>query len=113
MSKIEEGELVLSHEPFNVIEQGKEVMTIISMQAYEQGITTVMEVEPEVYKNPYIYGSPLHLSRAMMNIYSNCIKYNKRMERFRPMSDFFIQMKKYLHISGRSTIQELVSVKTI
>ena len=77
MSKIEEGELVLSHEPFNVIEQGKEIMTIISMQAYEQGITTVMEVEPEVYENPYIYGSPLHLSRAMMNIYSNCIKYNK------------------------------------
>ena len=50
MSKIEEGELVLSHEPFNVIEQGKEVMTIISMQAYEQGITTVMEVEPEVIR---------------------------------------------------------------
>lgn len=67
----------MSHEPFNVIEQGKEIMTIISMQAYEQGITTVMEVEPEVYENPYIYGSPLHLSRAMMNIYSNCIKYNK------------------------------------
>nr|WP_288731962.1 ATP-binding protein [uncultured Anaerobutyricum sp.] len=77
MSKIEEGELVLSHEPFNVIEQGREVMTIISMQAHEQGLTTVMEVEPEVYENPYIYGSPLHLSRAMMNIYSNCIKYNK------------------------------------
>ena len=77
MSKIEEGELVLSHEPFNVIEQGREIMTIIGMQAQEQGLTTVMEVEPEVYENPYIYGSPLHLSRAMMNIYSNCIKYNK------------------------------------
>ena len=54
-----------------------EEYTIIGMQAQEQGLTTVMEVEPEVYENPYIYGSPLHLSRAMMNIYSNCIKYNK------------------------------------
>lgn len=47
MSKIEEGELVLSHEPFNVIEQGREIMTIIGMQAQEQGLTTVMEVEPK------------------------------------------------------------------
>ena len=54
-----------------------EEYTIIGMQAQEQGLTTVMEVEPEVYENPYIYGSPLHLIRAMMNIYSNCIKYNK------------------------------------
>ena len=46
MSKIEEGELVLSHEPFNVIEQGREIMTIIGMQAQEQGLTTVMEVAP-------------------------------------------------------------------
>lgn len=54
-----------------------EEYTIIGMQAQEQGLTTVMEIEPEVYENPYIYGSPLHLIRAMMNIYSNCIKYNK------------------------------------
>lgn len=77
MSKIEEGELVLSHEPFNMIERGREIMTMIDTQAQEQGIITVMDVEPEIYENPYIYGSPLHLSRAMMNIYSNCIKYNK------------------------------------
>ena len=54
-----------------------EEYTIIGMQVQEQGLTTVMEIEPEVYENPYIYGSPLHLIRAMMNIYSNCIKYNK------------------------------------
>lgn len=35
------------------------------------------------------------------------------MEKSEPMSDFFIQMKKYLHISGQSAIQELVSVKAI
>lgn len=26
---------------------------------------------------PYIYGSPLHLRQIFLNIYSNCIKYNR------------------------------------
>lgn len=72
-----------------------------------------MEVEPEVYENPYIYGSPLHLSRAMMNIYSNCIKYNKENGEIRTHVRLLHSDEKYLHISGRSAIQELVSVKTI
>ena len=30
-----------------------------------------------IYEHPFVYGSPLHLRRAMMNIYNNCIKYNR------------------------------------
>ena len=67
-----------------------EEYTIIGMQAQEQGLTTVMEIEPEVYENPYIYGSPLHLIRAMMNIYSNCIKYNKENGEIRSASSIGI-----------------------
>ena len=31
----------------------------------------------KIYEHPFVYGSPLHIRRAMMNIYSNCIKYNR------------------------------------
>lgn len=77
MSKIEEGGLVLNHEPFDLIKYEKETQMLIDMQAQKNGIDFTVHIAPEIYEHPFVYGSPLHLRRAMMNIYSNCIKYNR------------------------------------
>lgn len=78
MAKIEEGSLVLAHEAFNILEEGKEAEVLIGLQAQEAGITAILNYTPEDERFIYVYGSPLHLRRAMMNIYSNCIKYNQK-----------------------------------
>lgn len=78
MAKIEEGSLVLAHEPFNILEEGREAQVLISLQAQEAGITSIVNYTPIDERFTYVYGSPLHLRRAMMNIYSNCIKYNQK-----------------------------------
>lgn len=77
MSKIEEGGLVLNHEPFDLIRYEKETQMLIDMQAQKNGIDFTVHIAPEIYEHPFVYGSPLHLRRAMMNIYGNCIKYNR------------------------------------
>ena len=77
MSKIDEGGLVLNHEPFDLIRYEKETQMLIDMQAQKNGIDFTVHIAPEIYEHPFVYGSPLHLRRAMMNIYSNCIKYNR------------------------------------
>lgn len=78
MAKIEEGSLTLAHEPFNIVQEGREATVLINFQAQEAGITATLHstaLDPSLI---YVYGSPLHLRRAMMNIYSNCIKYNRK-----------------------------------
>ena len=77
MAKIEDGSLVLAHEPFNILEEGREASVIINLQAQEAGISSAVNFTPQDERFTYVYGSPLHLRRAMMNIYSNCIKYNR------------------------------------
>lgn len=77
MAKIEDGSLVLAHEPFNLLAEGREATVIINLQAQESGISTTLNFPPVDERFTYVYGSPLHLRRAMMNIYSNCIKYNR------------------------------------
>lgn len=77
MAKIEEGNLTLAHEPFNIVQEGREATVLINFQAQEAGITATVNaasLDPSLVR---VYGSPLHLRRAMMNIYSNCIKYNR------------------------------------
>lgn len=77
MAKIEEGSLTLAHEPFSLIQDGREATVLINFQAQEVGITAEVDAHTLPPELTYVYGSPLHLRRAMMNIYSNCIKYNR------------------------------------
>lgn len=78
MAKIEDGSLVLAHEPFDILEEGREATVLINLQAQEAGIKAVVNFTQPEERLTYVYGSPLHLHRAMMNIYSNCIKYNRK-----------------------------------
>ena len=77
MSKLESGEIVLGHEPIDLNRLSAEVMTIISQRAAESGITLENDKHSEPVSTPWVYGSPLHLRQIFLNIYTNCIKYNK------------------------------------
>ena len=78
MSKLTSGKYEFSHEPFVISQLMKEVCSIANTSAEAAGITLIYENEndPSVY--PATYGSPLHISRALLNIVGNAIKYNKK-----------------------------------
>ncbi|RHS59428.1 hypothetical protein DW958_19305 [Ruminococcus sp. AM46-18] len=57
MSKIEEGGLVLNHEPFDLIRYEKETQMLIDMQAQKNGIDFTVHIAPEIYEHPFVYGS--------------------------------------------------------
>ena len=75
MSKLEDGKVVLAHERVDLAEISHEVGTIISERATEAGITFTYEKQQLPHR--YVYGSPLHLRQIFLNIYGNCVKYNK------------------------------------
>ena len=75
MSKLEDGTVELAHDPMSLIDVSREVGTIISERTAEAGITFLVgEQELPV---PYVYGSSLHLRQIFLNIYGNCVKYNR------------------------------------
>ena len=77
MSKLESGEIALSHEVVDLTELAVEIITIVEQRAAEAGIFLEYDKLSGQVKYPYVYGSPLHLRQLFLNIYSNCIKYNK------------------------------------
>ena len=77
MSKLEDGKPVLTHEIINLYELTQDIVTIIIGRAVEAGIEWDYEKGKSVLPYPYIYGSPVHLRQIFLNIYGNCIKYNR------------------------------------
>ncbi len=75
MSKLEDENIEISHEPIDLSEISREVGTIISGRTAEAGIA--FEIGKQELPVSYIYGSPLHIRQIFLNIYGNCIKYNK------------------------------------
>ena len=77
MSQLESGEIVLAREPLDLETLTSDVFTIIEQRAAEAGITMVRDERSDPMELPYVYGSPLHLRQILLNIYTNCIKYNR------------------------------------
>ena len=77
MSKLEDGEVILSHEIISIPDIMKEIDTIVGQRAADSGITMEYYSDGKALDTPYVYGSPLHIRQLLLNIYSNCIKYNK------------------------------------
>lgn len=77
MSKLEDDEVTLAHEAFDLKELERDIITIMSLRASEAGVTIVYDEAADQLKYPYVYGSPLHIRQIFLNVYSNCIKYNK------------------------------------
>lgn len=78
LSKLDDPEVTLSYEAFNVREMAEDILTIIKMRAVDYGITVEYNQGLDAFTYPYIWGSPLHLRQIFINIFSNSIKYNKK-----------------------------------
>lgn len=77
MSKLEDGKANLTHELISLVDLTRDIVNIIHGCAVEAGIEWNFEKNKSVIPYPYIYGSPLHLRQIFLNIYGNCIKYNR------------------------------------
>ena len=77
MSKLESGETTLAHEPMDLNRMGEEILTIVGQRAAESGVTLTFDEHSDQATDLWVYGSPIHLRQIFLNIYTNCIKYNK------------------------------------
>lgn len=75
MSKLEDGAVELAHEVIDLRELSEEVGTIIHVRTVEEGIT--FEIGTQELPFSWVYGSPTHIRQIFLNIYGNCVKYNK------------------------------------
>ena len=74
MSKLESGEVVLEHVPFNLKNLFSQIFVVIDRLADDQDIEITKEIDVEHIK---YMGSPMHLKRLILNILSNAVKYNR------------------------------------
>ena len=77
MSKLEDGDVVLAHEPMDLNHLFAEIQTIIQQRSEEAGIAMEWDSHSDEVSHPYVYGSPVHTRQVFLNIYTNCIKYNQ------------------------------------
>ena len=77
MSKLENEEITLAHEYMDLNELTRDIRTIIGQRAADSGISMIYERNSDKLVYPYVYGSSLHMRQLFLNIYGNCIKYNK------------------------------------
>lgn len=77
MSKLEDGSVVLKREFISLADLMHDIVNIILNRAVESGIEWDYEKGKSTIPYPYIYGSPVHLRQIFLNIYGNCIKYNR------------------------------------
>lgn len=77
LSKMEDENTVLAKDPFDIRNIYSDVLSIAGMRASEDGITLSRVDKARVFDKPFVYGSPLHLRKILLNIINNSIKYNK------------------------------------
>ena len=77
MSKLENDEVDFTEEPVSLLELTLDTVTIARQRALDAGIFWEYEGKTKELPVEYVYSSPLHLRQVFLNIYGNCIKYNK------------------------------------
>lgn len=77
MSKLENDEVEFIEEPVSLMELTMDTVTIARQRAVDAGISWEYEAKTKELPVEYVYSSPLHLRQVFLNIYGNCIKYNK------------------------------------
>ena len=75
MSKLDDDAIELSCEPCDLKEVSRTISTMLTAKVEQEGQT--MEVTEMYLPARYVLTSPLHLRQIFLNIYSNCVKYNK------------------------------------
>lgn len=77
LSKLESGNVELSHEVFDLNALATDIITMAAIEANERGINFYHGDCSGNLIAPFVYGSPLHLRQIFLNIFTNAIKYNK------------------------------------
>lgn len=78
LTKMEENNIQLADEPFDMTELVDDVLSIMSVRATESGISlNNMGCEGEAH-SLYVFGSSLHVRQVYLNILANAIKYNTK-----------------------------------
>lgn len=75
MSKLESGSVILNNESVDLDKVCNEITTDVLFQAEAAGL--IVTGEHDDYSGVYIKSSSLHLKKVLMNLFTNCIKYNK------------------------------------
>ncbi|WP_322151016.1 ATP-binding protein [Paratractidigestivibacter sp.] len=75
MSRLDQGNIELAHEPCDLTEICLSTATMVSGRAIEAGVS--MKLGHQDSGTAWVYTSPLHLRQIFLNIYGNCIKYNR------------------------------------
>ena len=78
MNRLENQAFDLSEAPFNLIELLMSVTSMTDIQIEEQGLHSVVDWKPDYIRHRYLIGSAEGLTRILMNLTSNAIKYNKK-----------------------------------
>ncbi|HBK27948.1 MAG TPA: hybrid sensor histidine kinase/response regulator [Dialister sp.] len=74
MNKLESGNVILEHKPFDVCELLQDVRNIIEPQAKEKGIKLIRDKGG--IQHHHLLGSPVHLRQILQNVASNAVKYS-------------------------------------
>lgn len=75
ISKLESGEIVMEHKPFDLKEMLDELRVIVEKQAENREIAISFAND---CVHDWFIGSPLHVKRMFMNLIGNALKYNKK-----------------------------------
>lgn len=78
MSRLERQAVTLTEKPFNLIDLLMGVTSMMDIQIKEQGLHSIVDWKPGYIKHRYLIGSAEGLTRILMNLDSNAIKYNKK-----------------------------------
>ncbi len=75
MSKLEDDDIELAHEPCDLVEVAQTIDAMLAVKVEREGQTmTCISSDLPVR---HVLASPLHLRQIFLNIYGNCVKYNK------------------------------------
>ena len=77
-SKLGEGKLELVCEPVDLARLQTDVADIMQLPAANAGVSMEDHQKKESIAHQYVLGSELYLRQIFLNIYSNCVKYNRR-----------------------------------
>ena len=77
-SKLGEGKLELACEPVDLVRLQADVADIMQLLAADAGVSMEDHQREESIAHRYVLGSELYLRQIFLNIYSNCVKYNRR-----------------------------------
>ena len=78
MNRLENSTIELSEKPFDLIDLLMEITAMTNIQIDAQGLHSVVDWKPGYIKHRYLIGSEEGISRILLNLNSNAIKYNKK-----------------------------------